>query len=61
MKARTLIATFWYTESNRKEEKEVTILISDEANKYVLTKVYVVELRAYLVFDKEMNEFLVAD
>jgi hypothetical protein len=61
MKVRTIEATFHHTESNRRETRTVTCIFGDRSEYYTLTKVFVIELKRSLVFDKETNEFLVPD
>ena len=58
---RTLIATLVYTESGRREEKEITYLASQESQRYTLTKVFVLELNRELLIDKETNEILIPE
>jgi hypothetical protein len=58
---RTLIATLVYTESGRREEKEITDLASQESQQYTLTKVFVLELNRELLIDKETNEILIPE
>ena len=58
---RTLIATLVYTESGRREEKEITYLASQESQQYTLTKVFVLELNRELLIDKETNEILIPE
>jgi len=56
---RTLLATLVYSESGRREERTLTYQIHPNQQKYVIVKVFVVELNRELVLDKETNEFLV--
>jgi hypothetical protein len=58
---RTLIATLVYTESGRREEKQITYLASQESQQYTLTKVFVLELNRELLIDKETNEILIPE
>jgi len=58
---RTLIATLVYTESGRREEKEITYLASQKSQQYTLTKVFVLELNRELLIDKETNEILIPE
>ncbi|TBR56431.1 hypothetical protein B4U84_29865 [Westiellopsis prolifica IICB1] len=61
MKIRQVTATFKYCNSGRQEEKTVNCLFDENAEKYQLTKVYVVEFGCKLVFSKTDNTFLVND
>ncbi len=61
MKARLITTTFKYCNSGREEVKTVNCLFDDRAEKYELTKVYVVEFGQELVFSKLDNHFLVND
>ncbi|BAZ71255.1 hypothetical protein NIES4106_60520 (plasmid) [Fischerella sp. NIES-4106] len=61
MKARLITATFKYCNSGREQEKTVNCLFDENAEKYELTKVYVVEFGYKLVFSKTDNTFLVND
>lgn len=61
MRLRQVAATFWHTESDQTEQQTVTCLFSDRNEKYVLTKVFVVEHQKEILFDKETNTFLVPD
>jgi hypothetical protein len=56
---RTLLATLVYTESGKREQRTLTYQIHPDQQKYVIVKVFVVELNRDLVFDKETNEFLI--
>lgn len=60
-KIRKIEATIHHTESNTKELKMLTCFFTDRNEKYVITKVFVVEFSQELLFDVEMNEFLIAD
>ncbi|NEP56793.1 MAG: hypothetical protein F6J86_44390 [Symploca sp. SIO1B1] len=59
MKIRTVIATIHHTESNRKEEKTVTLF--DDKPQYQLAKIFVPELGKRVVFDKTDNSILLPD
>lgn len=61
MKIRAITGTFKYCNSNREEVKTVNCLFDERAEKFELTKVYVVEFGCELVFSKSDNEFLVND
>lgn len=61
MKIRRISATFHYCNSGDKEEKTVDCLFDESAEKYTLTKVYVVQLAKSFVFSKSDNTFLVND
>jgi hypothetical protein len=61
MKARKITGTFKYCNSGREEVKTVNCLFDENAEKYELTKVYVVEFGCELIFCKLDNHFLVND
>jgi hypothetical protein len=61
MKIRTITGTIHYCNSGRKEVQTVNCLFDDRAEKYELTRVYVVEFKQELVFSKNDNTFLVND
>jgi len=61
MKVRQIEANFHHTETNRKEVLAVTCWFTDRNEQYELTKVWVVEFNAALLFDKNTNTFLVPD
>ncbi|WP_138504491.1 hypothetical protein [Nostoc sp. PA-18-2419] len=60
-KIRTITATFKYCNSGTEEIKTVTCLFDERAEKFELTKVYVVEFGCKLIFSKPHNHFLVND
>jgi hypothetical protein len=60
-KIRTITATFKYCNSGTEEIKTVTCFFDERAEKFELTKVYVVEFGCKLIFCKPDNHFLVND
>lgn len=61
MKIRQITANFHYCNSGMKEEKTVNCIFTDDNEKYLLTKVYVVELQKKVLFSKTDNTFLIND
>lgn len=61
MKIRSITATFIYCNSGRREEETVSVVFTDDSEKYMLTKLYVMEKQQSFIFDKSTNEFLVND
>jgi hypothetical protein len=60
-KIRKITGTVKYCNSGTQEERTLTCLFTERSEKYMLTKVYVVEFGCELVFSKDNNEFLVND
>lgn len=60
-KIRVITGKFKYCNSGREEIKTVTCLFDERAEKFELTKVYVVEFECKLIFSKTDNHFLVND
>lgn len=61
MKIRTIEATVFHAESNRREARTLTLLFDDRSERFTLTKVYVLEFQQRVVFDKEENLVILPD
>ncbi|MDY6941267.1 MAG: hypothetical protein SWY16_26870 [Cyanobacteriota bacterium] len=61
MKIRKIEVTVNHAESERTEVQTLTFLFDDRAEKYELTKVYVVELGKKVIFSKSENLVILPD
>lgn len=60
-KIRTITGTFKYCNSGTEETKTVNCLFTERSEHFELTKLYVIELKTDLIFNKSTNTFLVND
>lgn len=61
LRLRTMTVTLKHTESKTQEEQAITVQFDDYTDQFTLVKVFVLELRREVLFDKEANEILLPD